>query len=88
MKGQVESRHSLGIAEYNARNYHLAVTHYMISAKMGFEQSLDDIKDILLLGYTTKELYAEALRGYGDAVAEMKSHQRDEAVGRLSRSRP
>ena len=30
-------------------------------------------------GIATKEQYAEALKGYQDAVEEMKSHDRDEA---------
>ena len=82
MKGHVESRHSLGIAEYNAGNYHLAVKHYMISAKMGDKDSLDEIKTLFSQGIATKEQYAEALKGYQDAVEETKSHQREEAVRR------
>ena len=30
-------------------------------------------------GIATKEQYTDALRGYQDAVEEMKSHDRDEA---------
>jgi len=81
MKGNVESRHSLGIAEYNAGNYPLAVKHYMISAKMGDKDSLDEIKEMFTEGCATKAQYSEALKGYGDAVEETKSHQR-EAVRR------
>ena len=31
------------------------------------------------MGNETKEQYAEALKGYQNAVEEMKSHDRDEA---------
>ncbi|EJK53853.1 hypothetical protein THAOC_26629 [Thalassiosira oceanica] len=80
MKGHVISRHSLGIIEFNNGNHELAVEHWMISAKMGYEDSLNEIKEMFTDGLATKAQYAEALRGYGDAVEEMKSHQREEAT--------
>jgi len=66
---------------YEARkgNYCRAVRHYLISAKMGYELSLETIKEMFMAGDATKEQYAEAMRGYQDAVGEMKSHDRDEA---------
>ncbi|EJK77705.1 hypothetical protein THAOC_00443 [Thalassiosira oceanica] len=79
MKGDVESRHSLGFAELENGNYELAVRHCMISAKMGHEKSLNVIKEMFMGGEATKAQYADALRGYGDAMEEMKSHQREEA---------
>ncbi|EJK70796.1 hypothetical protein THAOC_07816 [Thalassiosira oceanica] len=79
MKGHALSRHILGDIEYMNENYHLAVQHYMISAKMGYEKSLNAIKDRFKEGHATKTQYAEALLGYRDAVEEMKSPQREEA---------
>ncbi|EJK72690.1 hypothetical protein THAOC_05753, partial [Thalassiosira oceanica] len=79
MRGHVTSRHCLGIAECTEGNYELAVQHLMISAKMGIEKSVNAIKEMFMEGLATKAQYAEALRGYGDAVEEMKSHQREEA---------
>ena len=79
MKGHTVSRHNLGGAEFINGNRELAVQHWMISAKMGYQDSLSDIKDMFMKGHATKAQYAEALRGYGDAVEEMKSHQREEA---------
>ena len=80
MKGHVASRHNLGGAEYQAGNYKLAVQHWMISAKMGFNPSLNNIKLLFAEGHATKAQYAEALRGYRDAVVEeMKNPQREEA---------
>ena len=79
MKGQVESRYNLGIVENGNGNYQLAVQHWMISAKMGLELSLNSIKEMFKGGRATKEQYAEALLGYRDAVEEMKSPQREEA---------
>ncbi|EJK56111.1 hypothetical protein THAOC_24063, partial [Thalassiosira oceanica] len=45
----------------------------------GHEKSLNAIKKRFIEGRAKKAQYAEALRGYGDAVEEMKSHQREEA---------
>ena len=79
MKGDVLSRHGLGIVEFNNKKYELAVQHWMISTKMGDEDSLNDIKEMFMKCHATKAQVAEALRGYGDAVQEMKSPQREEA---------
>ena len=79
MKGHVPSRHSLGAVEYENGNYKLAVQHWMISAKMGDEGSLNNIKDMFKTGHATKAQYAEALLGYRDVAEEMKSPQREEA---------
>ena len=83
MEGQAESRHNLGTDEHQNGNYELAVQHWMTSAKMGCEDSLNSIKGMFMKGRATKAQYAEALRGYGDAAEEMKSHQREEAKTRL-----
>ena len=80
MKGHVESRHRLGVVEFEEENYELAVQHYMISAKMGFERSINEIKKLFVMGHATKAHYAEALRGYGNAVEDMKS-----PIGRMLR---
>ena len=79
MEGQVDSRYCLGLVEFNMGNYEIAAQHYMISAKMGYEVSLNAIKKRFMEGKATKAQYAEALRGYHDAVLETKSHQREEA---------
>ena len=46
---------------------------------MGDKDSLQKIKSMFMAGDVTKEQYAEALKGYQDAVGETKSHDRDEA---------
>mmetsp|Transcript_14258 Transcript_14258/g.32304 ORF Transcript_14258/g.32304 Transcript_14258/m.32304 type:complete len:311 (+) Transcript_14258:101-1033(+) len=78
MQGCPLSRHKLGCVEGQKRNHDRALKHYLISAKMGHESSLDLIKDMFMGGTATKEQYADALKGYQDAVEEMKSHDRDE----------
>ena len=82
MKGQTDSRHMLGFAEFQGGNYEVALQHWMISAKMGDQDSLNAIKKIFKEGHATQAQYAKALIGYSDAVEEMKSPQREEAKRR------
>ena len=79
MNGHVLSRHNLGIVEFKEGNYELAVQHFMISVKLGGEESLNGIREMFKGGDATKAQYAEALLGYRDAVEDMKSPQREEA---------
>ena len=79
IEGHPVSRHNLGFLECENGNRELAVQHLMISAKMGYEESLNEIKNMFMKGHTAKAQYAEALKGYQDAVEETKSPQREEA---------
>ncbi|EJK70700.1 hypothetical protein THAOC_07919 [Thalassiosira oceanica] len=79
MAGHVPARANLGHTEVQKGNYDRAVRHFLISAKMGHEISVENIKRGFKAGLATKEQYAEALKGYQDAAEEMKSHDRDEA---------
>ncbi|EJK69409.1 hypothetical protein THAOC_09335, partial [Thalassiosira oceanica] len=83
MQGHAESRYNLGSDEGQKGNYDRAVRHYLISAKMGDWDSIDLIKTMFARGLATKEQYAEALKGYQEAVEETKSHDRDEAKAYL-----
>ncbi|EJK49043.1 hypothetical protein THAOC_32119, partial [Thalassiosira oceanica] len=83
MQGHVESRYNLGWLEGIKGNHDRAVRHWLISAKMGDRDSVENIKRSFKAGAATKEQYAEALKGYQDAVEEMKSHDRDEAKAYL-----
>ena len=80
IQGDAKSRHILGLLASVDRNVDRAVRHYMISAKIGHKYSLDAIKDMFAGGLATRAQYAEALKGYQDAVEEMKSPDRDEAM--------
>ena len=79
MQGHVESRYNIGTLEGEKGNYNRASRHLLISAKMGHQESAGQIKNAFTVGLATKEQYTEALKGYQDAVEEMKSHDRDEA---------
>ncbi|EJK48833.1 hypothetical protein THAOC_32338 [Thalassiosira oceanica] len=79
MCGHVSARHNLGCEEFEAGNYDLALRHDLISAKMGHENSLNNVKISFIDGLATKADYAAALRGYQKAVEEMSSPDREEA---------
>ena len=79
MQGHVDSRHNLGCHELEEGSHDRAVRHWLISAKMGLKESLENIKNAFMKGIATKDQYTEALKGYQDGLEEMKSHDRDEA---------
>ncbi|EJK46184.1 hypothetical protein THAOC_35160 [Thalassiosira oceanica] len=77
MLGDPMARHNLGKYEREHGNYDRAVRHFLISAKMGDENSLEDIKELFKEGHATKSQYGKALEGYRDATEEMKSPDRE-----------
>ena len=79
MQGNVMSRHNLGYHEAEKGNHDRAVRHFLISARMGYDHSVESVQKMFMGGHATREQYAQAMRGYRDAVEEMKSHDRDEA---------
>ena len=79
MLGNVDARHILGRLECQNGNWDRAVRHFLIAAKMGDKDSLEDIKRLFAEGDATKSQHAEALEGYQDALEEMKSPAREEA---------
>ena len=79
MCGHVFARFNIGCMEHRARNHDLALQHWMISAMLGHEQSLSNVKHLFMNGVATKADYAESLRGYQNAIEEMSSTDRDEA---------
>lgn len=78
--GHSGARHNLGCLDHDRVNYDRAVRHFLISAKMGFEESLEEIKKLFKEGLATESQYAEALKGYKGAMEEMKSPDREEAA--------
>ncbi|EJK72957.1 hypothetical protein THAOC_05459, partial [Thalassiosira oceanica] len=79
MCGDVSARYNLGCKEGKAGNTAIALQHWMISAKLGHDHSLNGIKKLFLAGLATKDDYASALRGHQSAIKELSSPDRDEA---------
>ena len=80
MSGNPHARFNLGCLEGEATKYDLALQHWMISAKLGHEGSLNAIKTYFIHGLANKADYAAALRGYQSAIEDMSSPDRDEAI--------
>ena len=74
MRGHVDSRHNLGCTEEERGDYDRAVRHFLISAKMGYKNSVEAIEDMFMGGQATREQHVQALKGYQDAVEEMERH--------------
>ena len=83
--GNAAARYNLGWEERAAGNHDLALQHFLISVKLGDQDSLNRIKNMFMKGLATKADYAEALRGHQSAVEEMRSPDRDEARLYLTR---
>ena len=54
MQGHVEGRHNLGCDEGRKGNHDRAVRHFLISAKMGYMLSVENIKQRFMAGFATK----------------------------------
>lgn len=76
MQGHAESRYNLGCIEEDKGNHdHRAVRHWLMFAKMVYENSAKNIKKSFMEGVAaTRDQYAKALKGYQEAMAEMNSH--------------
>ena len=78
MKGNIPARNNLGCLDLDAGDRKRAFKHFAISAKAGFESSLNAIKDGYKEGYVTKDEYSEILHAYQKKQEDMKSEMRDE----------
>ena len=56
-----------------------AVKHWIIAAKLGYDDGLEAVKKCFQRGYVSKEDFEAALRGHQAAVDATKSEQRDAA---------
>jgi len=77
--GHYIARHNLGYEEYDDGKVERAVKHWIIAASLGFDDSLESLKDCYKEGCIQKEDFAAALRAHKAAVDATKSPQREEA---------
>ena len=77
--GHPYARHSLGCYEGNAGRHDIAMRHFIIAAKLGYDGALEDVKKGFQRGFVSKEDYASTLRGHQAAVDATKSEQREKA---------
>ena len=77
--GHPSARHNLGSFDAENDHYDRAAKHLMIAAKLGFDPSLDSVKELYKAGIVSKDDFTAALRGYQTAIEAAKSPQRKEA---------
>ena len=79
MMGNELARHNLGTMEWKNGKHVRAMRHYMISAKSGKYESLENVKIGFKKGIVTKEDLEKTLRCYQASQDEMRSDDRDRA---------
>ena len=77
--GHPQARYNLGCYEERHGNMERSVKHFIISANLGFENSMKALWKHYSAGSFTKEELDATLRTHQAAVNAMKSAQRDEA---------
>ena len=78
--GHPIARYNLGCLEMKNGQINRAVKHFIIAAKLGFDPSLKQVKNLFKAGRVSKEDFAAALRGHQAAIEATKSPQRKEAA--------
>ena len=77
--GHPDARHNLGCLEGKSGRHERAMKHFIVSANMGHNESLDSLKKGFMAGLVSKEDLASALRAHQAAVDATKSPQRETA---------
>ena len=74
--GHEKASYYLGLNEALDGNSRIAMKHYIIGARGGFEECLKKVGEGYKAGHVTKDEYATTLRAYQSIKNEMKSKQR------------
>lgn len=77
--GHVLARYNLGQLEGRKFEFDKAVKHFIIAANLGYDASIEKLKELYAGGFVSKYDFAAALRAYQAAVDATKSPQRDAA---------
>ena len=76
--GHPTARYNLGCTERGNGQHNRAAKHFIIAAKLGFDASLERVKELYKAGNVSKEDFTAALRGYQTVIEATKSPQRKE----------
>ena len=79
IRGHPGARHNIGYFENINGRLDRAAKHWIIAAKLGYDESLEAVKRLYKDGLVSKDDFATALRGHKAAVDATKSPQREEA---------
>ena len=77
--GHPDARFNLGCEEEGSGNIERAVKHWIISANLGYDDSIKALMDLFQEGKVSKDDLAAALRAHQAAVDATKSPQREAA---------
>eukprot|EP00984_Skeletonema_dohrnii_P018339 scaffold8542_cov76-Skeletonema_dohrnii-CCMP3373.AAC.2 len=77
--GHPVARYNLAGYEWDKERFDRAVKHFIIAANLGYDDSIQGLKDCYKDGHVSKEDFAAALRAHQAAVDATKSPQRDAA---------
>jgi TPR repeat protein len=77
--GHPTARHNLGCKELDNGKIQRAVKHFIIAANLGFDDSIEALKQGYVKGHVSKEEFASALRAHKAAVDATKSQRREVA---------
>ena len=90
MMGHEMARHNLGIFEANYGTMDRAMRHFIIAAKRGHDDSLEEVKTGFREGLVAKHDMEKTLRDYQSSHDETKSGLRDraKAINNLLQPRP
>ena len=75
--GHPDARNNLGWLEEKNGRVDRAAKHFIIAAKLGYDKSLHNIKELYKEGHISKEDFNAALRSYQAAINSTKSPQRE-----------
>jgi len=78
--GHPTARHNLGCDEWKKGRIKRAVKHWIIAANLGFDRSIQMLKECYKDGLVSKEGFAAALRALQAATDATKSSQREVAA--------
>ena len=80
IRGHPNARYNLACHEKWNNRFDRAGKHHIIAANLGYDLSIQALKDFYKDGLVSKEDFAAALRGHQAAVDETKSQQREAAA--------
>ena len=81
MQGQEMARLHLGLFEHGMGNVDRAMKHFVISAKVGHDDSLEEVRKGFMGGHVSKDVFVKSSTSSycKDSVDAMKSAQREDA---------
>ena len=82
--GSVHARHNLGYMDQEAGDNTRAFKHFLLAARAGYKDSLDQVKVGFVHGIVTKDEYENALRAYQSRQDLMKSDDRDKVWAHIN----